>query len=291
LVRLHGVYTDLVTPFSGHHIDEGALADLIERQLAAGVSGLVVGSGSAGEGMTLRPDEKAALLKVAVRVTGGRARVISGASSNATAEGAELARRAESAGVDAIIVTTPWYNKPSQDGVLRHFEHIAGAVACPIIVGDSPSRSRLHLEMATLARLNKLSTLIGIADGSGDMGRATAIRRACPNWSLLSHHELSASGCMAHGAIGEVSLTANVAPRLIVALHQANIASERSIAEGLQGRLFDLQAVLTSDPTPAAAKRALAHLGYCEPDVRLPMVTWQDEERLLAVLLQNLDIR
>ena len=287
-MRLEGVYTELVTPFADGRIDETAVAVLIERQLAAGVSGLVVASGAAGEGMSLREDELLALLDLVVSAVGGRASVLSGASANGTDKAVALARQAEALGVDGLIVTAPWYNRPGQAGVLRHFEQVAAAVSCPILVGDAPARTGLNLHIETLVAIAGLKTVVGIVDASGDMARASAIRRACPNWTLLSGHDGSALGCLAHGAAGLVSLTANLAPREIAALCRAALAGQRARADRLQGRLFDLQATLAQDPSPAAVKSALARLGYCGRVARLPIAPWPPEDQVLSGMLSAL---
>lgn len=284
-----GVYTELVTPFADGRIDEPAVAALVERQLAAGVSGVVVASGAAGEGMSLREEEILALMDLAVRAVDGRASVLSGASSNGTAKAAALARQAEALGVDAVIVTAPWYNRPGQAGVQQHFEQVAAAVSCPILVGDAPARTGLHLHIPTLVAIARLKSVVGIVDASGDMARASAIRRACPSWTLLSGHDASALGCLAHGAAGLVSLTANLAPREVTALCRTAFAGQRAQAERLQGSLFDLQAALAQDPSPAAVKSALARLGYCSREARLPIAPWPAEDLVLSVLLDGLE--
>ncbi len=290
MLGLQGVYTELVTPFVDGRIDEPAVVVLIERQLAAGVAGVVVASGAAGEGMSLRDAETAALLDLAVRTVRGRASVLSGASSNSTTGAAELARQAEGLGVDAVIVTAPWYIRPSQAGLLQHFEHVATAVSCPIIVGDAPARTGVNIHISTLAGISRLANVVGVTDASGDMARATAIRRACPNWALLSAHDLSALGCLAHGASGLVSLTSNLAPEAVVAACLVGLAGRRAEAERLQGRLFDLQSAVTQDPSPAAVKWALSRLGRCGPEVRLPMTPWPDQDEVLEGLLKVLDV-
>lgn len=289
LMRLQGVYTELITPFIDGRVDDEAVVNLIERQVAAGVAGVVVASGAAGEGMVLHDAELTALLDLAVRVAGRRIRVISGASSNSTSVAVELAQRAERLGLDAVMVTAPWYNRPGQAGVLQHFEQVAASVSFPILVGDAPARTGLNLQISTIAEISRLANVVGIVDASGDLARASAIRRACPNWCLLSGHDLSALGCIAHGASGVMSLTANVAPAAVVASCLAGLAGRRGDAERLQGRLFDLQSVLTHDHSPAPAKRALSCLGYCSPEVRLPILPWRDEDGVLAALLESID--
>ncbi|MFZ0266129.1 4-hydroxy-tetrahydrodipicolinate synthase [Caulobacter sp.] len=287
-MQLQGVYTELVTPFIDGRLDEAAVVALIERQLAAHVAGIVVASGAAGEGATLHDGELETLLELAVRVVDGRVSVLSGASSNSTSKAAALARRAEAIGVDAVIVSAPWYNRPSQAGVQQHFEHVAASVSCPILVGDAPSRTGINLQMETLVAISRLNTVVGIVDGSGDMARASVIRRACSHWSLLSGHELSSLGCLAHGASGLVSLTANLTPDAAVAMCRAGICGSRVEAERLQGLLFDLQSAMSQDP--AAVKWALARLGYCGSEVRLPIAPWPQQDEGLGGLLTMMNI-
>lgn len=288
-MRLQGVYTALVTPFRDGRIDEPAVAALIERQLAAGVAGVVMASGVAGEAMTLREEEVLLLLDLAVRVVDGRASVLSGASSNSTGKTAALARKVEAIGVDALIITTPWYNRPGQAGVQQHFEQVAASVSCPILVGETPARTGVSIHIKTLAAISRLQTVVGIVDASGDMARASAIRKACPRWALLSGHDPSALGCQAHGAAGLVSLTANAMPQEVVALWRASRAGQRARAERLQGRLFDLHGAMLQDPSPAPVKWALWRLGYCSPDVRLPITPWPPEDEVLSGVLNSLD--
>ncbi len=172
---LVGVFTDLVSPFRDDRIDEDAFIAMVERQIAAGVQGVVVASGGAGERPTLRDGEASRLIALAVKTAAGRAKVIADAASNATASARRLVDEARGLGVDAVLVAQPWYNRPSQEGVLRHFEAIAGAYVPPILVWDCPARTSLALSTATLQHLADLPGVAGIVDASGDMDAVSAL--------------------------------------------------------------------------------------------------------------------
>lgn len=266
-----GVYTALVTPFRDGAVDEGAFFGLVERQVAAGVSGVVVASGAVGEGTSLTADETMTLLKLAVRAADGQIAVISGATSNATAAAVDLARRAEDQGVAGIIVTSPWYTRPSPAGVFQHFEGVASSVKCPVIVGDDPARTCLALSVETLEALGKIANIAGIEDASGNLARIGAVRRACPKWTLLCGDDLSGLGYLAAGGHGLVSRVANVAPATVVALYTASVSNAGPIAMQLNDLLQELTLSVNDEPSPAVTKLALAELSLCEPNLRLPL--------------------
>lgn len=269
--RLSGVLTALVTPFRDGGLDEPAFATLVERQISAGAHGLVVASGVAGEAVTLRGDDARRLIALCVKLADGQVPVIAGGSSNSTAAAVTLVRQAKDLGADAALVTTPWYNRPSQEGVVRHYQAIADSVSFPILVDSSPSRTMTDLPIATLHRLAALPTLVGIVDASADMTRVTATRRACPGWVSLSGDDPSWLGHMALGGHGCLSLTANLAPQAMAALYAAASAQDWTTARRRHDQLFDLQLALAMDPSPSAAKFGLSSLGLCRPDVRLPI--------------------
>jgi 4-hydroxy-tetrahydrodipicolinate synthase len=268
---LAGVFTDLVTPFRDDRIDEEAFVAMVERQIAAGAQGVVVASGAAGERPTLRDGEASRLIALAVKTTNGRAKVVADAGSNATAFARRLVDEARGFGADAVLVAPPWYNRPSQEGVLRHFESIAGVDAPPILVWDCPERTSLALSIPTLQHLADLPGVIGIVDASGDMSRVSELRRLCPNWSLLSGHDPSTLGYLAQGGHGCVSLAANVCPDAVCALDAAWALQDGREARRIHDGLADLMELLGLDPAPAAAKLALSLGGLCRSDVRLPI--------------------
>jgi 4-hydroxy-tetrahydrodipicolinate synthase len=277
--RFGGLITALVTPFREDRLDLDAVTRLVERQLEVGVDGLLIASGHAGEGDSLRPDEFRTLVEHAIRTVQGRAKVVVGASSNATAEAIALCRQAENLGADAAWVTAPWYNRPSQDGLVAHYRAVAEATRLPILVGNEPQRTMIDLSPATMARLADIPGLAGMGDSTGEVARVAALRTACPDWSLLSAHDPSRLGFIASGGDGTISATANVAPRAVQKLAAAAAVNDYSLARHWQGHLARLDALLAADPCPAAAKYALSRLGLCRPDVRLPITPYPQEAR------------
>jgi len=270
-VSFAGVFTALVTPFRDGALDEGAYVSLIERQIAAGVHG-VVPVGTTGETATLSHAEHRRLVSLCVETVDGRRPVIAGAGSNATAEAIDLVRHAKLAGADAALVVTPYYNRPSQEGLYRHYAAINDAVDLPIVVYNVPSRTSVDISNDTLARLAALPNILGVKDATGDMARASLQRRACGHgWLMLSGDDPSALGYMAHGGHGCISVTANVAPAACAAFFDACIGGRWQDALALQDRLVRLHRALFLDASPAPTKFALAHLGLCEEEARLPI--------------------
>jgi 4-hydroxy-tetrahydrodipicolinate synthase len=269
--RFRGVITALVTPFSGGGLDERAFAGLIERQIAGGVHGLVP-VGTTGETSTLSHEEHKRVVSLCVEVTAGRVPVIAGAGSNATEEAIDFARHAQAAGADAALVVTPYYNRPSQEGLYRHYAAIHDAVDLPLIVYNVPSRTSVDISNDTLARLAGLPRVVGVKDATGDMVRASLQRRLCgPGWVMLSGDDPSALGYMAHGGHGCISVTANVAPAACAAFLEACLGGDWAGALDLQDRLVRLHKALFLDASPAPTKFALNRLGLCSEDVRLPL--------------------
>ncbi len=266
-----GVFPALVTPFVGGEVDEDAFVKLVERQIAAGVHGLVP-VGTTGETATLSHDEHRRVVASCVKITAGRVPVIAGAGSNSTAEAIELVAHAKAAGAQAALVVTPYYNRPSQEGLYHHYRAINEAVDLPVLIYNVPSRTSVDIANETLARLAVLPNIVGVKDATGDLARASLQRLTCgPDWVMLSGDDPTALGYMAHGGHGCVSVTANVAPAACAALFDACAAGDWSAALALQDKLVRLHKALFLDASPAPTKFALAHLGLCAPDVRLPI--------------------
>ena len=270
--RFSGVITALVTPFRGDSVDETAFAALIERQIAAGVHGLVP-VGTTGETATLSHDEHARVVSLCVEVAAKRVPVIAGAGSNATAEAIDLVRHAKVAGADGALVVTPYYNRPSQEGLFQHYAAIADACDLPILVYNVPSRTAGDIANDTLARLAKLPSIVGIKDATGDMARANLQRLACgPDWTMLSGDDPSGLGYMAHGGHGCISVTANVAPRACAMMYHAAMAGDFAAARAINDTLAHLHRALFLDASPAPTKYALERLGLIAGEVRMPIV-------------------
>jgi 4-hydroxy-tetrahydrodipicolinate synthase len=281
-----GVLPALVTPFRHGAVDEEAFIRLVERQIAGGVHGLVP-VGTTGETATLSHEEHRRVVEICVATAGGRVPVIAGAGSNSTEEAIELVRHAKAIGADAALVVTPYYNRPSQEGLYAHYAAINAAVELPIMIYNVPSRTCVDISNEVLARLAKLPNIVGIKDATGDVTRASLQRLACgEDWVMLSGDDPSALGYMAHGGHGCISVTANVAPEQTSAFYNAVLSGDWAGALHRQDQLIRLHKALFTDASPAPAKFALAHLGLCAEDVRLPLVAASEASRseVLAAL-------
>ena len=269
---LTGYIPDLPTPFDEDGaIDLAALATLCERQIAAGVSAIVVGE-TAGEASTLTPAEHGAIIRAAVETARGRLRIIAGAGSNSTSQAVELTRRAIAAGADAILTVVPYYNKPMQTGIIRHFQAIADSTDLPIILHDIPSRTLRELSDDTLARLAESSQFIGLRDGTGDIARPLRLKSLLPaGFHLLSGDDATALAFLVHGGDGCISMVSNIAPLVCQAVFSNCQHGRLPSARDLHSRLAPLTTALSKE-SPAALKYALCLLGLMHPNTRLPIV-------------------
>ncbi|HEY2750047.1 4-hydroxy-tetrahydrodipicolinate synthase [Phenylobacterium sp.] len=274
-----GVLPALVTPFRNGAVDEDAFVRLVERQIAGGVHGLVP-VGTTGETATLSHDEHRQVVELCVKTAAGRVPVVAGAGSNATDEAIELVRHAKQVGAAAALVVTPYYNRPSQEGLYAHFAAINEAVQLPVLVYNVPSRTSVDISNEILARLAKLPNIVGIKDATGDLARASFQRLMCgEGWTMLSGDDPTALGYMAHGGHGCISVTANVAPEQCSTFYNDALAGQWQGALYGQDRLVRLHKALFTDASPSPTKFALAHLGLCEEDVRLPIVPASEASR------------
>jgi len=266
-----GVFPALVTPFRDGEVDEDAFVRLVERQIAGGVHGLVP-VGTTGESATLSHDEHRRVVELCVTTSAGRVPVVAGAGSNSTAEAIELVRHAKTVGADAALVVTPYYNRPSQEGLYAHYAAINEAVQLPILVYNVPSRTGIDISNETLARLAKLPNIVGVKDATGDLARASQQRLMCgEEWIMLSGDDPTALGYMAHGGHGCISVTSNVAPDGVASFFNAALNKDWETALYWQDRLIRLHKALFLDASPSPTKFALAHLGLCAEDARLPI--------------------
>ena len=274
-----GVLPALVTPFRDGVVDEAAFVALVERQIAGGVHGLVP-VGTTGETATLSHDEHRRVVELCIATAKGRVPIIAGAGSNSTAEAIELVRHAKAVGADAALCVAPYYNRPSQEGLYQHFRAINDAVQLPVFVYNVPGRSVVDVSNETLARLAVLPNIVGIKDATADMSRISFQRLMCgPEWIMLTGDDPSALGYMAHGGHGCISVTANVAPEGCAAFFNACMAGDWETARDWQDRLVRLHRALFLDASPAPTKFALAHLGLCAEDLRLPITPCADAVR------------
>lgn len=272
---LRGSLTALVTPFDKDgRFDEKAFRELVEWQIAEGSDGLVP-VGTTGESPTLSHDEHRHVVKVCVEVANGRVPVIAGAGSNNTQEAIGLAKYAESIGAAAALVVTPYYNKPTQRGLYAHFAAVAGATSLPIIIYNIPGRSIVDMTPETMGQLaHDFSNIAGVKDATGKVERVSEQRAACgKDFIQLSGEDASALGFNAHGGVGCISVTSNVAPRLCAEFQAATLANDKDKALELQDRLLPLHKAIFTEPGVSGAKYALSKLGKIENVVRCPLMT------------------
>ncbi|HEY0521913.1 MAG TPA: 4-hydroxy-tetrahydrodipicolinate synthase [Stellaceae bacterium] len=277
-----GSLVALITPFRDGRIDEKAFRAFVEWQIAQGTHGLVP-CGTTGESPTLSHDEHKRVVELCVEVAGGKVPVIAGTGSNSTAEAIDLTRHAKQAGANAALVVTPYYNKPTQEGLYRHFKAINDAVDLPIIIYNIPPRSVVDMSVATMARLAELPNIAGVKDATADLARPVRTRLACgPQFCQLSGEDATALPYLAQGGHGCISVTANVAPRLCSEMHEAWQKGDLATAMRINDRLMPLHDALFAETSPAPVKYAASLLGRSLADTRLPLapIAAETEERV-----------
>ncbi len=262
----------LVTPFRDGALDLDALAALVDWHVAEGSHGLVP-VGTTGESPTLSHEEHEQVIAETVRAAAGRLPVIAGAGSNATPEAVRFLQHAESVGADAALVVTPYYNKPTQAGMIEHFRVLHDCCSLPIIIYNIPGRSVVDMLPDTMGELAKLPRIVGVKDATGDVARVSRQRQTCgADFIQISGEDASALGFNAHGGVGCISVSANVAPRLCAEFQEATLRGDYAAALALQDRLMPLHRAIFLEPGVAGAKYALSRLGRCRNEVRLPLV-------------------
>ena len=267
-----GSFTALITPFRNGGLDEEAFRRIVDWQISEGTHGLVP-AGTTGESPTLNYDEHKRVIELAVVTAKGRVPVIAGTGSNATDEAIELTEYAAKVGADAVLIVTPYYNKPTQEGLYQHFKAVNDAVDIPIIIYNIPARSVVDMTVETMTRCFALKNVIGVKDATANLARASQQRLAMgPEFNLLSGEDATALGFMAHGGHGCISVVSNVAPRLCAEFQNACLAGDYKTALGLQDRLMPLHDAMFCEANPGPVKYASSRLGLCEADVRLPLV-------------------
>jgi 4-hydroxy-tetrahydrodipicolinate synthase len=270
--RFRGSFTALVTPFKNGGLDEQAFRDFVEWQIAEGTHGLVP-VGTTGESPTLSHDEHKQVVEWCVDQARGRVPVIAGAGSNSTAEAIDFSKHAEKAGADAVLIVTPYYNKPTQEGLYQHYKAINDAIGIPIIIYNIPARSIIDMSVDTMKRLYELKNIAGVKDATANMTRVTQQRSAMgDDFNQMSGEDITALGFMAHGGHGCISVTSNVAPRLCADFQNACLKGDFAAALKLQDKLSPLHINLFVETSPAPIKYALSLIGKCANNVRLPMV-------------------
>ena len=273
---LNGSMTALITPFRDGAVDEAAFQRLVDRQAKGGTIA-VIPVGTTGESATLTHEEHRRVIALAVEAAAGRMTVIAGAGSNATAEAIEIARFAESAGADALLAVTGYYNKPTQAGLIAHFTALHDATRLPIILYNVPGRTVANLSVETIATLSKLPRIVGVKDATGDLARVALQRVASgPDFIQLSGEDMTAVGFNAMGGRGCISVTSNVVPDLCAQMQNATLAGDFKTAVRLQDRLAPLHDVLFAETSPGPVKYAMSLMGLCSDELRLPLVSPSD---------------
>ncbi len=267
-----GSYTALITPFKGGAVDEKAFQKLVDWQIAEGTHGLVP-VGSTGESPTLNHDEHKHVIELCVKTARKRVPVIAGAGSNSTEEAIDLTRFSKKVGADATLHSTGYYNKPTQEGLYRHFKAISDAVDLPIFLYNVPVRTIVDISVATMARCRELKNVVGVKDATANVARVTQQRIACgKDFVQLSGEDGTVLGFMAHGGHGCISVTANIAPRLCADFQNACLKGDYKTALALQDRLMPLHDALFVETNPGPVKYAAFRIGVIEsPECRLPM--------------------
>jgi 4-hydroxy-tetrahydrodipicolinate synthase len=271
-MQLRGSMPALVTPMRDGKLDLDALAALVDWQIAEGSHGLVP-VGTTGESPTLSHTEHETVIEEVVRAAAGRVPVIAGAGSNNTTEAMGFLRHAQKVGADAALVVTPYYNKPTQDGLIAHYTALHDCCDLPIIIYNIPGRSVVDMSPETMGRLAELPRIVGVKDATGKLERVSLQRIACgPDFIQLSGEDATAPGFNAQGGVGCISVTANVAPRLCAQFQEACLAGDYATALALHDKLMPLHVAIFMEPGLVGAKYGLSRLGRCTEDVRLPLL-------------------
>jgi 4-hydroxy-tetrahydrodipicolinate synthase len=287
-----GTYTALVTPFRNDQIDEAAFAQLIEFQIENEITGIVP-VGTTGESPTLDHDEHTRVIALAVQAARGRCKVIAGTGSNSTSEAIALTQDAEKVGADAALLVAPYYNKPSQEGLFRHFKAIADATKLPVILYSIPGRCGIEIGVETCVRLAAAcANIVAIKEAGGSVERVSQLRQALPEtFDILSGDDSLTIPFMSVGAVGVISVASNLIPREIVQLVRAFEIGKADVAQKLHTKLYPLLKDLFIEPNPVPVKTALAWAGRMLPDVRLPLCEMADANaKKLRATLDSLDL-
>ena len=267
-----GSYVALITPFDRGGIDERAFGDFVEWQISEGTHGLL-SCGTTGESPTLSHPEHRRVTELCVEVADGRVPVLAGTGSNSTEEAVSLTRHAKECGADAALVVTPYYNKPTQEGLYQHFKAINDAVDIPVLIYNIPGRSVVDMTVETMARCAKLPNIVGVKDASNSSTRPLETRIACgEDFVQLSGEDAAVLALLVEGGHGCISVTANVAPRLCSEMHTRWMDGDAKATLAVQQRLMPLHAALFAETSPAPVKYAASVLGKCSSEVRLPLV-------------------
>jgi 4-hydroxy-tetrahydrodipicolinate synthase len=268
-----GAITALITPFKNGKIDEKAFGDFVNWQIEQGIHGLVP-CGTTGESPTLSHEEHNRVIDLCVEAAKGRVPVIAGTGSNSTDEAVMLSKHAKKAGADGILVATPYYNKPNQEGLFQHYKAINDAVEIPLVLYNIPGRSVIDMKDSTIARLAALKNVVGLKDATGDLSRVGSLLAELngKDFCLLSGDDGTALAFNAEGGTGCISVTSNVAPKLVAKVQELCAAGDYKAALEIHKKLTPLHGAMFCDSSPAPAKYAAGKLGICENELRLPLI-------------------
>ena len=281
-MKFKGSFVALITPFKNGGIDEAAFQSFVDWQIEQGTHGLVP-VGTTGESPTLSHDEHKRVVELCIETAAGRVQVIAGAGSNSTSEAVDLAKHAEMAGADGVLVVTPYYNKPTQEGLYQHYKAINDAIGIPIIIYNIPGRSVVDMSVDTMTRLFKLKNIHGVKDATADMARASQQRGAMgPEFNLLTGEDASALGFMAHGGDGAISVTANIAPAHCAEFQNACLEGNFTRALEIQDRLMPLHDAMFVESNPGPVKYAAERLRLCSSKTRLPLAPISDSAKKIV---------
>ena len=286
-----GAITALITPFKNGALDEAALQSLVDWQITEGIHGLVP-VGTTGESPTLSHAEHERAVEVVIEAADKRVPIIAGAGSNATAEAIAFTQHAEKAGADAVLHVTPYYNKPTQDGMVAHFTAIAENTALPIILYNIPGRSVIDMTPETMGRLAEIKNIVGVKDATSDMARIAQQAETCgADFIQLSGEDASAVDFNRAGGAGVISVCANIAPAKCAAMQQASLDGEWDKAEALLAELLPLMDALFCETSPSPAKYAMVRMGKCAEEIRLPLLPASEMARgRIDAALDDLDL-
>jgi 4-hydroxy-tetrahydrodipicolinate synthase len=275
----NGSLVALITPFKNGAVDEDAYQSFVDWQITEGTHGLVP-TGTTGESPTLSHDEHKRVVELCIEVAKGRVPVIAGTGSNSTAEAIELTRHAKEAGADAALIVTPYYNKPTQEGLYLHYSMIAEAVDLPIIIYNIPGRSVVDMSVATMARLAKLPNIVGVKDATNDLARPLKSRLAIEGaFCQLSGEDATIGAFLGQGGDGCISVTANVAPSLCATLHESWQKRDLDKFADVRDRLMPLHDAMFCETSPGPVKYAAHLMGKCEPTCRPPLAPISDASK------------
>ena len=282
-----GAFVAIVTPFTDGQLDEQGLVDLIEFHIANGTHGIVP-CGTTGESATMSHDEHHRVVELTVKRVNGRVPVLAGSGSNSTSEAVDLTKYAKQAGADGVLMVSPYYNKPSQEGLYHHYKTVAETVDIPIIMYNVPSRTSSNILPETVARLAQIDNIVGIKEATGDLNQVSDVIRLCPDgFAIMSGDDFTSMPTVLLGGTGVISVTSNVAPKDMAQMMDAALAGDLAKARQLHYKLFPLMKAMFYDTNPVPAKKSLELMGKIKSGTpRLPLYPMNDDtlSRLKAAL-------